>query len=67
MADIKPINRSKVRLILQDLDLEVVGKTADWLTTLTQASPVRTAEPERVELPAVGQLKPIFVEVIGYV
>jgi DNA-binding NarL/FixJ family response regulator len=30
--------RSSLRLLLQDLDMEVVGEAADWPTAMTQAS-----------------------------
>jgi len=41
LADIKPGERSALRLMLHDLDPEVVGKTADWPTTPAQAPPAR--------------------------
>src|SRR5664280_759031 len=37
LADAQPEERSALRLLLLDLALEVVGKAADWPTTLAQA------------------------------
>ena len=37
VADAKPEERSALRLLLLDLNMEVVGEAADWLTTLVQA------------------------------
>jgi DNA-binding NarL/FixJ family response regulator len=42
LADLKSEERSALRLMLQDLDMEVVGEAADWSTTLTQAPLSRT-------------------------
>jgi DNA-binding NarL/FixJ family response regulator len=42
IADAKPEERSALRLMLLDLDMEVVGEAADWPTTLTQAPIHRT-------------------------
>ena len=38
LADSQPQVRSALRLLLQDLDMQVVGAAADWPTTLAQAS-----------------------------
>ena len=37
LADAKPEERSALRLLLLDLNMEVVGEAADWPTTLAQA------------------------------
>ena len=37
IADGKPEERSALRLLLQDLKMEVVGEAADWTTTLANA------------------------------
>jgi hypothetical protein len=37
LGDIKPDERSALRLMLQNPDLEVVDRTPDWPTTLAQA------------------------------
>jgi DNA-binding NarL/FixJ family response regulator len=37
IADFKPQERSALRLLLQDLNMEVAGEAADWPTTLAQA------------------------------
>ena len=37
LADTKQRERSALRLLLQDLEMEVVGEAADWPTTLDQA------------------------------
>jgi len=37
VADALPEERSALRLVLLDLDMEVVGEAADWATTLAQA------------------------------
>ena len=37
VADAKPEERSALRLLLLDLEMEVVGEAADWVTTLAQA------------------------------
>jgi DNA-binding NarL/FixJ family response regulator len=37
LADGKHEERSALRLVLQDLDMDVVGEAADWPTTLAQA------------------------------
>lgn len=42
VADAKPEERSALRLLLLDLDMEVAGEAADWETTLTQAPVSRT-------------------------
>jgi len=36
VADAKPEERSALRLLLLDLNMEVVGEAADWATTLVQ-------------------------------
>jgi len=42
LADAKPEERSALRLLLLDLNMEVVGEAADWSTTLAQAPVSRT-------------------------
>jgi DNA-binding NarL/FixJ family response regulator len=42
VADALTEERSALRLVLQDLNLEVVGEAADWTTTLAQAPISRT-------------------------
>ncbi|NTW11800.1 MAG: response regulator transcription factor [Anaerolineales bacterium] len=42
VADAKPDERSALRLLLLDLNMEVVGEAADWETTLAQAPVSRT-------------------------
>jgi DNA-binding NarL/FixJ family response regulator len=42
IADAKAKERSALRLVLQDLKMDVVGEAADWTTTLTQAPIHRT-------------------------
>ena len=42
LADAKPEERSALRLVLLDLNMEVVGEAADWATTLAQAPVSRT-------------------------
>ena len=37
LADARPQERSALRLLLRDLDMEVVGEAADWATTLAEA------------------------------
>ena len=37
IADGRPEERSALRRLLLDLDLEMAGESADWSTTLTQA------------------------------
>ena len=37
VADAKPEERSALRLLLLDLEMEVVGEAADWSTTLANA------------------------------
>ena len=41
LADAKPVERSALRLLLQDLKMEVVGEAADWVTTLANAPATR--------------------------
>jgi two-component system, NarL family, response regulator DesR len=41
LADAMPDERAAIRLILQDMDLEVVGEAADWPTTLALAPATR--------------------------
>ena len=41
LADAQADERSAFRLILQDLNLQVVGEAADWLTVLAQAPATR--------------------------
>lgn len=38
VADSQADVRSSLRLLLQDIDMEVVGEAADWSTALAQAS-----------------------------
>jgi DNA-binding NarL/FixJ family response regulator len=38
LADSQPEVRLALRLLLQDLNMQVVGDAADWLTVLTQAA-----------------------------
>ena len=42
IADALKEGRSALRLVLLDLDMEVVGEAADWTTTLAQAPISRT-------------------------
>jgi two-component system response regulator DesR len=42
IADAKPDERSALRRLLIDLNMEVVGEAADWPTTLAQAPVSRT-------------------------
>jgi DNA-binding NarL/FixJ family response regulator len=42
IADALTEERSALRLVLQDLNMEVVGEAADWTTTLAQAPVSRT-------------------------
>ena len=42
VADARPEERSAIRLLLLDLEMEVVGEAADWITTLAQAPVSRT-------------------------
>jgi DNA-binding NarL/FixJ family response regulator len=37
VATLKPEERAALRLMLLDLDLQVVGEASDWFTTLAQA------------------------------
>lgn len=37
IADAKPEERTALRLVLLDLQMDVVGEAADWVTTLAQA------------------------------
>ena len=41
LADAQTQERSALRLMLLDLNMEVVGEAADWLTTLAQAPTTR--------------------------
>ena len=43
LADSKTEERSALRLLLQDLKMEVIGEAADWPTTLDQA-PISRAD-----------------------
>ena len=43
LADAKPEERSALRLLLLDLNMEVVGEAADWYSALAQA-PVSRAD-----------------------
>ncbi len=42
IADAKPEERSALRLVILDLNMEVVGEAGDWATTLAQAPVSRT-------------------------
>lgn len=42
LADAKPVERAALRLLLNDLKMEVVGEAAEWSTTLAQAPISRT-------------------------
>jgi two-component system response regulator DesR len=42
IADTRPEERSALRLLLLDLNMEIVGEAADWSTTLVQAPQKRT-------------------------
>ena len=42
VADAKPEERSALRLLLLDLNMEVIGEAADWATTLVQVPVCRT-------------------------
>ena len=42
IADAIPKERSALRLLLIDLNMEVVGEAADWMTALVQAPSLRT-------------------------
>jgi DNA-binding NarL/FixJ family response regulator len=42
VADALPEERSALRLMLLDLNMEVVGEAVDWATTLAQAPVCRT-------------------------
>lgn len=37
VADTQPDERKALRVVLQDLEMEVVGESADWSTTLAKA------------------------------
>jgi len=41
LADARPDERSAFRLILQDMNMQVVGEAADWPTVLTLAPATR--------------------------
>jgi DNA-binding NarL/FixJ family response regulator len=42
IADAMPEERSALRLLLIDLDMEVIGEAADWMTALAQTPSLRT-------------------------
>ncbi len=42
IADAKPEERSALRLVIQDLNMNIVGEAGDWTTTLAQAPVSRT-------------------------
>ena len=42
IADAKPEERTALRILLLDLNMEVVGEATDWVTTLTQVPVSRT-------------------------
>ena len=37
IADAKPEERTALRVLLLDLNMEIIGEAADWVTTLSQA------------------------------
>ncbi len=41
LADAQPDERSAIQLILQDMNMQVVGHASDWLTTLALAPATR--------------------------
>ncbi len=41
IADAKPEERTALRLLVRDLEMEVVGQAADWPTTLAKAPATR--------------------------
>ncbi len=41
LADAQPDERIALRLVLKDLNMQVVGEAADWLTTLSLAPDTR--------------------------
>jgi DNA-binding NarL/FixJ family response regulator len=43
IADARPEERSALRLLLLDLNMEIVGEAADWSTTLAQV-PLKLSE-----------------------
>jgi DNA-binding NarL/FixJ family response regulator len=43
IADARPEERSALRLLIRDLNMEVVGEAADWATTLTE-TPFKLAD-----------------------
>ena len=42
LADALPYERSALRLMLQDLDMEVIGEGPDWETTIIEAPGLET-------------------------
>jgi DNA-binding NarL/FixJ family response regulator len=42
IADAKPEERTALRILLLDLNMEVVGEATDWVTTLSQVPVSRT-------------------------
>ena len=42
VADARPEERSALRLLLQDLEMTVVGEGADWATTIAEAPGLET-------------------------
>ena len=42
IADAKPEERTALRILLLDLNMEVVGEATDWVTTLAQVPVSRT-------------------------
>lgn len=42
LADALPDERSALRLMLEDLDMEVIGEGPDWETTITEAPGLET-------------------------
>jgi DNA-binding NarL/FixJ family response regulator len=43
ISDALPEERSALRLVLLDLNMEVVGEAGNWATTMEQAPPLRPA------------------------
>ena len=42
LADARPEERSALRLLLQDLEMDVIGEGADWATTIAEAPGLET-------------------------
>ena len=61
LADAKPEERSALRLLLLDLNMEVVGEAADWPTTLAQA-PISHADMLLVDWNLLPSTSPAALE-----